>query len=98
MTTYPSLRRCLLLGMTAAIFGLIGVMSVRPVRSLDGARAGDAVEPGQTDRTHVWPLFGGPVQRNTANTFENNVPTEWNFEQRAEKNSKHVARRAYTAS
>jgi outer membrane protein assembly factor BamB len=84
MTTYPNLRRFLLMGTTAAILGLIVALSVRPVRSLD-------IEKGADETAHAWPLFGGTVQRNMVNTFEKNVPTEWSVEQGQQKNIKWVA-------
>jgi outer membrane protein assembly factor BamB len=39
--------------------------------------------------THEWPLFGGTVQRNMVNTFEKNVPTDWDL--KTGKNVKWVA-------
>jgi outer membrane protein assembly factor BamB len=92
MTTYPTLRRCLLLGLTVAIFGAIAFIAVRPARSpLDVGGTSRADETPKVDMAHVWPLFGGTVHRNMVNTIDKNVPTEWSAQKGKEKNIKWVA-------
>src|SRR6266852_4723274 len=91
MTSYPALRRWLLVGITAAIFGLIVTVAVKPLRSLDVADRLRADDSTKAEIAHVWPLFGGSVHRNMVNTLDKNVPTEWNVEKGQEKNIKWVA-------
>src|SRR5207237_6626188 len=67
-----------------AVFGVVitlGVLSGRSVEDKQPAKqaAGKAA-------THPWPLFGGQLSRNMANTAERNVPTKWNTAKGKEKN------------
>jgi outer membrane protein assembly factor BamB len=80
-----------LVGITAAIFGLILTVAVKPLRSLDMADRVRADESLKADLTHVWPMFGGSVHRNMVNTLDKNIPSEWSVEKGHEKNIKWVA-------
>src|SRR5919108_4494542 len=95
MRSYPSLRRWLSAGITAAVLVAVLTVMVKPLRSLDKAVPTDAER--STD-AHAWRLFGGSLQRNMVNTFEKNMPTEWSVEEGNQKNIKWVAKlgsRAY---
>src|SRR5712691_1363435 len=48
----------------------------------------EAKETTRESGPHSWPLFGGTVQRNLVNTFEKNIASDWNIEEK--KNIKWV--------
>jgi outer membrane protein assembly factor BamB len=72
---------------------LLGLF-VRPVQTRDPAPAPDA--KGEAGKGTSWDMFGGTLQRNMVNTFEKNVPTEWDLESKKNiKWSAELGSRAY---
>lgn len=68
MKAYPSLRRWLALGATAAILAIVIAFSATAHRTSvaeDNAPAGN------------WPTFGGSAQRNMVDPIDKNIPTDW---------------------
>src|SRR5262249_58257444 len=41
--------------------------------------------------TRTWPMYGGTPQRNLVNSVEQNIPSEWDVKEGAQKNIKWVA-------
>src|SRR5262249_57090225 len=84
MKSLPTMRRWLLGLATAAVVAGVravaawsrGPADAKPDAAPGGAAAGN------------WSMFGGTVQRNLVNTFEKNVPIDWNVEKGQEKNVK----------
>src|SRR5436190_19663123 len=90
----PTLRRGISALVTAAVFVLLLVLFVRPVQARDSAPASDA--KGDASKGESWDMFGGTLQRNMVNTFEKNVPTEWDVESKKNiKWSAELGSRAY---
>ena len=83
----PTLRRGASAVVTVAVFVLLLGLFVRPVQTRDPAPARDAKRDNSAAQS--WDMFGGTLQRNMVNTFEKNVPTEWDVE--AKKNIKWSA-------
>ncbi len=85
MNCCPTLRRWLAALLTAAILVPLLALLLWSGRSADPSpAAAEGAKPGVG-----WPLFGGTVQRNMVNTFEKNMPTEWDVA--TGKNIKWVA-------
>lgn len=77
MRSYPALKRWLSAGITVGVFVLLVWAMFRPVASSGEVRA----LPGQdAPAERTWPMFGGTLQRNMANTFEKNIVSDWNVE------------------
>jgi outer membrane protein assembly factor BamB len=92
MRSLPMLRRCLALSISVLVFGLVAFVFARPLHKTPEAATNTA------DTEHAWPLFGGSLQRNMVNTFEKNIPTDWDVEEGHMKNVKWAAKlgsRAY---
>jgi outer membrane protein assembly factor BamB len=91
MKRYPSLRRMTAALITVAVLALILAVTLKPLRTL-----GTTTGPESPSATDLWPMFGGSLQRNMVNTFEKNIPTDWDVE--SGKNIKWAAKlgsRAY---
>jgi outer membrane protein assembly factor BamB len=66
---------------------------VRPVQTRDG---GGRAAPADAAKGESWNMFGGTLERNMVNTFEKNVPIEWNVETKQNiKWSAELGSRAY---
>jgi outer membrane protein assembly factor BamB len=91
MNAYPNLRRMIAGLVTVGVFALIVTVVARPSQALRLPSAPEA--PAQPS---LWPMFGGSLQRNMVNTFEKNIPTDWDVD--SGKNIKWTAKlgsRAY---
>jgi outer membrane protein assembly factor BamB len=82
MKSLPNVRRWLIGLTTAAVFA-----AILAVTALSHGPA-DAKPDDAPAASSNWTMFGGTVQRNLVNTFEKNVPTDWNVEKGQEKNIK----------
>jgi outer membrane protein assembly factor BamB len=89
MHSCPHLRRWLAAAVTAIVLAGALVWKLLPGPGPDNAQARAAAE--KNAKAHTWPLFGGTLSRNMVNTFERNMPTEWNAEKGEEKNIKWSA-------
>ncbi len=74
----PTLRRGISALVTAGIFVLLLGYFVRPVQTRDPEPATTASADAAAGQS--WDMFGGTLQRNMVNTFEKNVPTDWDVE------------------
>src|SRR5882757_4699279 len=83
----PTLRRGISALLTAVVFVLLIGLFVRPVQTRDPGPASRTT--GDAGKGESWDMFGGTLQRNMVNTFEKNVPTEWDVE--SKKNIKWSA-------
>src|ERR1700720_4198136 len=75
----PTLRRGVSALVTVAIFAVLLGLFVRPVQTRDAGPTSSAPK-ADTAKAESWDMFGGTLQRNMVNTFEKNVPTEWDVE------------------
>jgi outer membrane protein assembly factor BamB len=89
MKRYPSLRRFLAGICTFAIFVAAWFFVTSSARSPNPI-ASHTDRNRQSDQG-TWPMFGGSLSRNMVNTFEKNIPTEWNVEEGSQKNIKWVS-------
>jgi outer membrane protein assembly factor BamB len=71
MRQYPALRRALAGGAAVAVMGVVVVLAATSLRPLPEQPA------GKPDPKQPWPMWGGRVSRNQVNTFDTNVPTDW---------------------
>jgi outer membrane protein assembly factor BamB len=86
MNSIPSVRRVLSAGITALVFG--GVVAAV---ALSGRSAATDTGDGDTSNAatkHVWPMWGGTVQRNMVNTREKNLPVKWTATENKQENVK----------
>src|SRR5262245_58505597 len=90
MKQYPTLSRWLSVGITVAVFGLVGAIAAWSGRSPSGAGRLSAAQI-QAALARAWPQFGGDLRRNMVNITDKNVPTEWNVEEGQQKHIKWVA-------
>ena len=91
----PTLRRGVSALVTMGVFAVLLGLFVRPVQTRDAAPNSPASK-ADIAKAESWDMFGGTLQRNMVNTFEKNVPTEWDIE--AKKNIKwsvELGSRAY---
>src|SRR5438105_857919 len=90
MHAYPSLRRWLSIGITLAVFAVVGAIVAWPSRSPNASGQVSAAQI-KADMARAWPLFGGSLHRNMVNTTDRNVPMDWNVEEGQQKNIKWSA-------
>lgn len=91
MKSLPQVRRWLAALVTLGVFALILGLVTQPAHNVSATAKADSAKAALE-----WRLFGGSLQRNMVNTFEKNLPTEWDVE--TMKNIKWSARlgsRAY---
>lgn len=91
MKSLPQVRRWLAALVTLCVFALILGLVTQPAQNVSATAKADSAKAALD-----WHLFGGSLQRNMVNTFEKNLPTEWDVE--GMKNIKWSARlgsRAY---
>src|SRR5262245_32980728 len=90
----PTVRRGLSALVTAAVFVALLGFFVRPVQTHDPVPTKDA--KGESSKSQSWDMFGGTLGRNMVNTFEKNVPTEWDLDSKKNiKWSAELGSRAY---
>jgi hypothetical protein len=82
-----TLRRGLSAFVTLGVCVALLSFFARPVQTRDPAP--NHLPRADKGANESWDMFGGSLQRNMVNTFEKNVPTEWDVE--AKKNIKWTA-------
>src|SRR5438045_258127 len=98
MQTTPTLRRWLSFAGSAAViavvFGVIAYQrNLAEVKSDEGEKKEASKDKNGKDKpgSREWTMWGGTVQRNLVNTFEKDMPTDWNAAKGKEKNIKWSA-------
>ncbi|MFN4258330.1 MAG: PQQ-binding-like beta-propeller repeat protein [Gemmataceae bacterium] len=93
MKQLPNMRRGMAFGVTLAVFaGILALVT----NNRNGVSPSDQARAADIDMSRIWPMFGGTLQRNMVNTFDKNIPDEWDVE--SGENIKWVAKlgsRAY---
>jgi outer membrane protein assembly factor BamB len=80
MNSYPTLRRTLSLVLTAIVFGGVIALVASQRSGTDNAQA--APDQPKTNLAQTWHMWGGSNQRNMVNTWDKNVPIEWDVEKK----------------
>jgi outer membrane protein assembly factor BamB len=83
MSTYPSLRRWLAAGLTLVV--LAGVVAVGTLSSQSQRNDKDTDKPAAGTKDYPWPMWGGQLSRNMANTREHNMPVKFGFDDNGKK-------------
>src|SRR4051794_25210600 len=77
MTTTPTLRRWLVLGLTfgilASVLGLVAYFQ----RNDDPKILEQKIQAGNDSRATTWPMFGGSNSRNLVNLIDKNIPIDF---------------------
>src|SRR5437868_1943317 len=89
MRSYPTLRRWLSAGVTAAV--LMGVAAFAALSHRDVQKD----DPPKVDKDYPWPLFGGTLQRNLVNLVDKGIPIDFDVDP---KNEKHIKWKAELGS
>jgi outer membrane protein assembly factor BamB len=86
MKSYPTLRRWLAAGLTAAVFAIVVAGLAWSTHSSNAAKNVSASDEPKTG--HGWRMFGGSISRNFVNTFDRNIASDWSVEPGNEKHIK----------